>query len=161
MNWVRTVSCNESPDASEMTANVALTPMLPAADASDVIASSTDRDAVAVIVPTVWYVSPVFVIVCVDSVPDVRVSTSVESAVSAAAAVRAAVVAPVPIATNFGGFLVVVVWRRSAAVRFPLFVHTVAVPNGTGQPTFRQEAASPSSDGTSASIDTTYPSDSG
>jgi hypothetical protein len=86
---------------------------------------------VIAIVPCVWYVSPVTVVVTVDSVPTARVSTSVESAVSATAAVRAAAVAPVPIASHFGGFVYVagVVRRRSAVIALPLFVQTVATPN--------------------------------
>jgi hypothetical protein len=113
-----------------MTGNVADTPMLPAELASNVAASSTTRVAVAEIVPRVWYVSPVTPVVTVDSVPEVRVSTSVDSAVSAAAAVRAAPVAPTPIATNLSGLRVGVVCIRSAVVRFPELVNTVAVPNG-------------------------------
>jgi hypothetical protein len=51
---VLTVSCSESPEARLMTANVAETPMLPAAAASNVAASSTARAEVAVMVPTTW-----------------------------------------------------------------------------------------------------------
>ena len=51
--------------------------------------------------------SPVTVVVTTDSVPTPRVSTSVDRAVSAATAVRAAPVAPVPIAIHFGGVVYV------------------------------------------------------
>lgn len=74
------------------------------------------------------------VMVCVDSVPVARVSTSVESAVSAAAAVRAAAVAPVPIPMNLSGLRVGVVCWRSAAVRLPELLRTVAVPKGVRSP---------------------------
>jgi hypothetical protein len=50
--WVLTVNWMLSPFARLTTANVALTPMLPTVEASNVAASSTDLAAVAVIVPT-------------------------------------------------------------------------------------------------------------
>lgn len=130
-NWYFQVSCSESPIARLTTGKVADSAIFPTVDASNVPDSSTDRAAVAVIVPTAWYVSLVTVVVTTDSVPDARVSTSVERAVSVTAAVRAAPVAPTPIAMNFGGFVNVpgVVLIRSAAIALPLFVTTVAVPN--------------------------------
>lgn len=81
----------------------------------------------------------VWVVVTVDSVPAARVSTSVERAVSAATAVRAAPVAPVPIPMYFGGaWAGVAPICRFAAIPFPTLVTTVAVPNAIGHPSFEE-----------------------
>lgn len=98
--------------------------------------SSTVRLAVAVTVATFCAVSPAGPpdeLFWMLIVPDVRVSTSSERLVSPDAAVREAVVAPVPIAAHFGADVNVapplLLFHLSAIAVLPRLVVVVAIPN--------------------------------
>lgn len=108
-----------SPDARLIVEKSPLASKLPLLDASNIPAFVIARVVVAATVATTRYVSFVVVVVCCDCVPDVRVSTSVNSVVS----VIAAVPAPVPIPT----YLEVDAASRAVIIAFPALVRTDAI----------------------------------